>query len=488
MEEQILRPRRRRQRRRLMILLPVLLLLITAAVLVFRVNRFTLTVIPEGQTEMTLEYGQPYQEPGTSAVLKGSLFWKAGIPLPIRVAAEGAVDESRLGKNTIHYCASFLAFHAEASRTVRVVDTQPPVITLTPDPPEGPPAGLPYQEAGYTATDNFDGDITDRVVRTETIGLVTYAVLDSSGNPAYAQREIPIVDTTPPVITLTGSSDITVSVAQGYEEPGYSAQDNLDGDLTKSVAVEGTVDRLTPGTYDITYTVSDSRGNTATAVRHVTVAAQQAVETVTPEGKVIYLTFDDGPGPYTRQLLEVLKKHDVKATFFVVGGDNPELLREICEDGHSIGIHTMCHDYEKIYSSPEAFFEDLLGEQELIYTQTGIRTTLMRFPGGSSNTISRRFHKGIMTTLTEAVQNAGFRYFDWNVDSDDAGRAHTAEKVLENVTDGVQAHRVSVVLQHDIHPYSVDAVEDIILWGLENGYRFLPLEENSPTAHHGVQN
>lgn len=489
MEEQILRPRRhRRKKHRLRLLIPVLLLLIAAGLLMFRVNRFALEIVLDGSEKMTLEYGARYEEPGVRAVLKGSLFWKEGIPLPIQVRSEGTVDGSRLGENPLLYRASLPGFHGEASRTVLVVDTQPPVITLTPDPPEGPPANTPYQEAGYTATDNYDGDITHRVIRTETDGLVTYTVLDSSGNPCYAQREIPIVDTQPPVITLSGDADLTVSVAQGYDEPGYTAQDNLDGDLTQSVAVEGSVDRFTPGTYDITYTVSDSRGNTASAVRHVTVAAQAPVPTVTPKGKVIYLTFDDGPGPYTQQLLDVLKKHDVKATFFVVGGENPELLRKIAQEGHSIGIHTMSHDYEAIYSDPEAFFEDLLGEQEIIFEATGIRTTLMRFPGGSSNTISRKYHKGIMTTLTEAVQNAGFRYFDWNVDSDDAGRAHTAKKVLENVREGVQAHRVSVVLQHDIHPYSVEAVEDIILWGLENGYRFLPLEENSPTAHHGVQN
>ncbi len=489
MEEQILRPRHRRRRKhRLVILLPALLLLIAAGFLVFRVNRFTLEIVLDGSEKMTLEYGALYEDPGAQAVLKGSLLWEDGISLPIQVQSEGTVDGSHLGRNTILYRASLLGFHGETSRAVLVVDTQPPVITLTPDPPEGPPANTPYQEVGYTATDNYDGDITDRVIRAETEGLVTYTVLDSSGNPCYAQREIPIVDTQPPVITLTGDADLTVSVALGYEEPGYTAQDNLDGDLTQSVAVEGTVDRFTPGTYDITYTVSDSRGNTATAVRHVTVAAQAPVPTVTPEGKVIYLTFDDGPGSYTQELLDVLKKHDVKATFFVVGGKNSELLRKIVQEGHSIGIHSMCHDYEKIYSSPEAFFDDLLGEQEIIYNETGIRTTLMRFPGGSSNTISRKYYKGIMTTLTEAVQNAGFQYFDWNVDSDDAGRARTAEKVLENVQEGVQTHRVSVVLQHDIHPYSVEAVEDIIVWGLENGYQFLPLEENSPTSHHGVNN
>ena len=84
--------------------------------------------------------------------------------------------------------------------------------------------------------------------------------------------------------------------------------------------------------------------------------------------------------------------------------------------------------------------------------------------------------------------NRGFRYFDWNVDSNDAGGAKSAAEVYENVISGVQRQRVSVVLQHDIKGFSVNAVEQIIQWGLENGYTFLPLGSDSPTAAHDVRN
>lgn len=125
--------------------------------------------------------------------------------------------------------------------------------------------------------------------------------------------------------------------------------------------------------------------------------------------------------------------------------------------------------------------------QEIIYEKTGVTTWLMRFPGGSSNTVSS-FNKGIMSILTKAVEDAGYRYFDWNVDSDDAGGARKAETVLSNVTKGAARQKVSIVLQHDVHDYSVDAVEKIIRWGRENGYEFLPLSEDSPSMHHGVNN
>ena len=171
----------------------------------------------------------------------------------------------------------------------------------------------------------------------------------------------------------------------------------------------------------------------------------------------------------------------------MVDNEYSYVMKEIVDQGHSIGIHSVTHDYEEIYASPEAYFTDLHKMQDIIYEMTGVRTTLMRFPGGSSNTISR-FNRGIMTLLTEAVQNAGFQYFDWNVDSNDAGLARKKNLVLENVTEGLRWHPTAIVLQHDIHPFSVEAVEEIILWGLENGFTFLPLQPDSPNAHHGVAN
>ena len=99
-----------------------------------------------------------------------------------------------------------------------------------------------------------------------------------------------------------------------------------------------------------------------------------------------------------------------------------------------------------------------------------------------------RFNEGIMTSLTGAVTDAGFQYYDWNVDSNDAGGATTAEEVLNNVIAGVEGKHYAIVLQHDIKPYSVEAVEQIILWGLENGYTFRRLEPNSPNCHHNLNN
>ena len=464
-----------------------LLLMAAAGLLLFRVNRFSLSLELVGDPELTWEYGTAYEDPGIVPRVTGSLFFRKGWEPDVEFIPEGAVEETRLGLQTITYRAEYHGLTASVTRTVRVVDTQVPVITLHTRPGYGPTPDAPYEEEGYTAWDNRDGDITSRVIRQENFGHVTYMVLDSSGNPGSAIREIPEYDFLPPELTLLGDAELTIYAGTRFEDPGCSAFDNVDGDISGSIGIEGEVVWYRKGTYTLTYSVTDSFGNTAKLQRAVHVAARPRTETVHPGNKVIYLTFDDGPGPYTGKLLDILDSYDVKATFFVVDTGHYDVMRRIVREGHSIAIHTMTHNYGQIYASEEAYFADLLGMQALIEEQTGVKTWLMRFPGGSSNTVSR-FNEGIMTRLTAAVEDAGFHYFDWNVDSEDAGGARKPGTVYENVTAGAAKNGVSVVLQHDIHPYSVEAVEDILIWGYENGYTFLPLAPDSPPMHHGLNN
>ena len=255
-----------------------------------------------------------------------------------------------------------------------------------------------------------------------------------------------------------------------------------------TVTSEGSVNTYSAGTYSLTYKVQDNYGNEAAVTRTVTVEPIRQADTVNPSGKIVYLTFDDGPGEYTSKLLDILSKYNVKATFFTVGSGHPDLLKAEADAGHSIGIHSATHDYSKIYASEDAFFADLRKQQETIENATGIRTTLVRFPGGSSNTVSKSYCSGIMTKLTKDLTDMGYQYFDWNVTSGDAGETTNTSVVVQNVISGIQQHDVSIVLQHDIKGFSVNAVEQIIQWGLAHGYTFMPLTAESPTAHHGVNN
>ena len=468
----------------------VFLMLAVFAVLLFalwELSGIQFLVALCGETEAIVYYGDPYEEQGATPVLKDRLFWKSGVILDVPVDISGQVNTLEPGKYFIKYESRFRWWHASNERMVRVIDTEPPVIELIPDAVDAVCKGGIYQEAGFAAYDNHDGDITDRVIRREEDGIITYAVTDSSGNPAYAERIMPPAVYPPPEFELVGGEELTVHVGDYRKDPGFKAVDCRNTDITDRVTVEGDGIWYLPGKFSYTYTVKDDFGNSSSVTRSVEVLPREKTASVIPEGKVVYLTFDDGPGPYTDQLLDILKRYNAKATFFVTDSGYESQMKRIVEEGHTIAIHTKSHNYEEIYESQEAFFDDLLGMQDIIQEITGVKTWLMRFPGGSSNTVSR-FNRGIMTRLTRAVEDAGFRYCDWDVDSGDTARIRSRESVFQRVIDSIPERPYPIVLQHDIHQFSVEAVEDILCWGIENGYSFLPMDETTPVFHHFLNN
>ena len=189
-----------------------------------------------------------------------------------------------------------------------------------------------------------------------------------------------------------------------------------------------------------------------------------------------------------KKLLDILAKYNVKVSFFVKNSSYLSLLSRADQEGHTVAVHTYSHDYNRIYASEEAFYADMSAIRKQIVKYTRNATSLFRFPGGSSNTISQLYNRGIMTRLAKALTEMGYTYFDWNVDSDDAGRARTPEEVFNNITKGLRWYNDAVVLQHDTKEYSVNAVERVITWALVKGYTFAPLTEDSPTCHHPINN
>ena len=408
----------------------------------------------------------------------------------MNVTIKGSVDSSKLGTYHIHYKAKKGIFSVQKTREVKIVDTKAPIIELNKIDGYYPKTGETYQEEGFTATDNYDGDITSKIKRTEDKNVITYTVSDSSGNKTSVQRTIEYNDGIAPTITLNGDSDITIKAGTRFEDPGCTAKDSHGNDISDSVSVSDNISTYRAGTYTITYSVTDKFGNETSIDRTVTVEAVKQTATTSSGNKVVYLTFDDGPGAHTQQLLDILDKYNVKVTFFVtnVNSGYENMIAKEAAAGHTVAIHSASHDYKKIYSSVDAYFADLNEMSDIIYAQTGQRPKLIRFPGGSSNTVSLKYCSGIMTTLTKAVTDQGYKYFDWNVSSGDAGGTTSTEEVYQNVVNGMKSHNVSVVLQHDIKGFSVNAVERIIQWGLANGYTFLPLTTSTEDVHHGINN
>lgn len=304
---------------------------------------------------------------------------------------------------------------------------------------------------------------------------------------------IKVMDKEPPVITLNGYKETRVYLGKKYKELGAKAEDKMDGDLTDKIVISGEVDSQTLGKYEIKYSAIDSSGNEGVEIRTVSVTEKPS-ELSCGEAGVIYLTFDDGPNDtYTPMILDVLKKYDVKATFFVTNSGSDELIKREFEEGHAVGLHTASHNYAQIYVSSEAFFADLNSVANRVKTLTGQDAELTRFPGGSSNTVSRKYHSGIMSQLTKEVEDNGYSYFDWNLDSGDAGNLKAStfdgkvQEEINNVTKALRKNGGNVILMHDIKQTTANAIEGIVKYGVDNGFTFKVLD-HSVICHQKVNN
>ena len=241
-----------------------------------------------GDKNMSVPKGGTYVEPGADAVdnIDG--------PLPAnRIAITGTVNTARQGIDTITYTATDRAGNsASVYRSVEVTveaDTTPPRLLLKGSSSMTVWQDSAYVEPGYTATDNVDGDISSKVVvtggpvNTHVLGTVTltYTVADMAGLTATQTRTItvkeyiPGIDSVKPKITLKGSSDTSILVGTTWTEPGYTATDNVDGDITSKVVVSGgPVSTIAPHAYTLLYSVSDIAGNSTQVARIVRVTGQ----------------------------------------------------------------------------------------------------------------------------------------------------------------------------------------------------------------------
>ena len=205
--------------------------------------------------------------------------------------------------------------------------------------------------------------------------------------------------------------------------------------------------------------------------------------------KVVYLTFDDGPSENTKKILDILAEYNAKATFFITGANKEcrHYIKEAYEAGHTIGLHTYTHDYDKVYASDKAYFDDLAEVGEVAKEQIGFVPCFVRFPGGASNMISAKYNKGIMSRLVESVQDKGYQYYDWNVDSGDAAGCNKKE-IEENATTDKINH--IMILFHDAQTKdaTVEALPAILKYYSEKGYEFRAIDRSSYVCHHGVQN
>ena len=402
------------------------------------------------------------------------------------------IDTSKIGDQVVDVKIPYQRGYIDEKITISIKDLEAPVInTVLKDDME-----VSYNENintyAYTANDNVDGDITEKVIVTtnkennNTLS-VNYSVMDSHNNITNKAVKLKIVDKVPPTIELIGSKRLSLRVGEEFNDEGVTATDEYDGDLTDRVKVDSTVDTEKAGTYRVVYTVTDNSGNSAEVMRPVTVSNPDDYK------GVVYLTFDDGPSSnITPAILDILKEKGVKATFFIINWSdaNADLIKREVEEGHSIGLHSYTHVYSDDYKDDDSYMNGIYALRNKLKELTGYDSTLLRFPGGSSNTISKSMNPGVMTRLSERVIKEGYRYFDWNVSSGDAGGTRSVDQEFHNVVDNLSYDRANVVLMHDFGNSSVtrDSLANIIDWCLENGYGIEPITESTPMVTHGINN
>lgn len=201
----------------------------------------------------------------------------------------------------------------------------------------------------------------------------------------------------------------------------------------------------------------------------------------------VYLTFDDGPSIYTEDILDILEQYDVKATFFAVGKEGEasrEALQRIVDDGHSLGMHSYSHVYHEIYESVDCFADDFTKIQDYLYDVTGVKSTIYRFPGGSSNRVS----EVDMREFADYLQTEAVIFYDWNVSSGDGGsRLLPVEELLDNCTKDIETRKTSIVLLHDSADKrtTVDALPMIIetILAMEDTVLLPITGETEPVQH-----
>ena len=203
-------------------------------------------------------------------------------------------------------------------------------------------------------------------------------------------------------------------------------------------------------------------------------------------GKKVYLTFDDGPSKETEKILDILKKRQVKATFFSIGRDDAfskKMYQRIVKEGHTLGMHSYSHQYKEIYQSMDAFQADYERISNCLTAATGIKPLYYRFPGGSTEVTE----KLQMTDLDAYFNAQGASYFDWNViaannTTDDV----SVNKMVDSVMNGVALYDTSIVLMYDSvdRKMTAKSLDSILDYLLKNGYEILPIDENTIPIHH----
>ncbi len=288
------------------------------------------------------------------------------------------------------------------------------------------------------------------------------------------------------VVFLVGGT-INYVRANHLEESLETLQNAYDSDTT---VLESYISQLT---YEKSLLINNNEVINPDG-KDATTLTRDTESVVYDSGKIAYLTFDDGPSALTSEILDVLDHYGVKATFFIKGVAikyYPDTLAREANEGHTIGNHTVTHNYATIYESLDALESEIKENNRRIKEITGITPTAFRFPGGSSNSMFATYAPDVeLDEFLNLIHEMGMEYYDWNVSSLDASsNTKTPDELFNAVVKGCTGVDQVTILMHDAgnKQSTLEALPRIIEWLLEQGYSIEPITDSTyPIQHRKV--
>ena len=382
-----------------------------------------------GNKYIEIEYGTKYKEKGATAKF---------LAFPLSVKVKGKINTNKLGDQQIIYeTKNKLGITKKVRRTVKVVDTKAPVITLSGDKEFNLRLGEKYIDPGYKMIDNVDGDISRQVkikhnINNKKIGTyeVTYTGLDSSKNKVTVKRIVNVVEK-------------VLSYKDEYD----------DIDNTTRTWWSGNEKNNTRPSKKTATTIEDLKKYNAYYIG--------------PDEKTIYLTFDEGRNDtYVKEIAEILNKYDVKATFFFCMKYmkyNPEVVKYLEETGHSIGNHTANHEFMYNYANKENF-KTFLSEIE------EVEKTYKEITGKEIDKIYREPSGNWSYRDLQIIKDLGYKTFFWSADyldfEEDVSKDYALSSYMQRY------HNGAIFLIHPKNKGNYEAMEDFIKNMKALGYEF----------------
>lgn len=415
-----------------------------------------------GKKNMVISYRDKYQEPGV--IIKN-----ANDNYLSKIIIDSNIDDDTIGNYYVDYSLKMGIRQLHVRRNIKVIDEIAPVIKLKGDQIIEISINEEYKEPGYKATDEYDGNLTDRV---EVIGVVDnknygeyaikYKVTDNSNNTVEVNRIVKVIDEIAPKIEC--NAEYSAFKIGSENIIGCKAIDNFDGDITEKIKISGDYDTNKKGIYTVEYSAEDDAGN-KTKINHNIIIYEEI------ENPVAYITFNEETNELAEQVLQLLKENSIKATFFVSqqDNDNYQYLNKIIEEGHELGIYGYYNNQQ--YKDLSTFKEYFEAMQQLIYNKTGENTKIYRFNGGSN---SKYLNNNEFKKIKKYLDERGLTYYDWNIDAEyTTSLAITSKEIEENIINQLfQNKEKEIIISFKVKQDTIDVLHETIKILKEMNYSF----------------